>query len=136
MDHFPYTQLRVARPTNDLEKTVDFYVKGLGLPVIGNFSDHEGYSGVMLGLPGEKYHLEFTQRTHGLALTSPSPDNLLVFYLENELKQKQIVRRLKEMGYPSTEPENPYWKKHGITVEDPDGWRVVLMKVPGFKFLG
>jgi hypothetical protein len=25
------------------------------------------------------------------------------------------------------EPENSYWKEKGITVEDPDGWRIVLM---------
>jgi len=25
------------------------------------------------------------------------------------------------------EPANPYWKKHGVTVADPDGFRVVLV---------
>jgi hypothetical protein len=28
-------------------------------------------------------------------------------------------------------PENPYWEERGITIEDPDGWRVVLMNTPG-----
>jgi hypothetical protein len=30
------------------------------------------------------------------------------------------------MGFPEVEPENPYWKGRGITIADPDGWRVVL----------
>lgn len=33
------------------------------------------------------------------------------------------------MGYDEVEPENPYWKDKGITIEDPDGWRIVLMKI-------
>jgi hypothetical protein len=24
-------------------------------------------------------------------------------------------------------PANPYWAEHGVTVEDPDGFRVVLV---------
>ena len=24
------------------------------------------------------------------------------------------------------QPENPYWKNAGVTIEDPDGWRIVL----------
>jgi hypothetical protein len=30
------------------------------------------------------------------------------------------------MGYDEVEPENPYWKNAGVTIEDPDGWRIVL----------
>jgi hypothetical protein len=32
---------------------------GLGLPEIGRFGGHAGYRGVLLGLPGLRYHLEF-----------------------------------------------------------------------------
>lgn len=36
------------------------------------------------------------------------------------------------MGHPAVEAENPYWEEHGaVTVEDPDGWRVVLMPSAG-----
>ena len=35
------------------------------------------------------------------------------------------------MGYDSVSPENPYWEKSGVTIEDPDGWRIVLMNSPG-----
>lgn len=33
------------------------------------------------------------------------------------------------MGYDEVESENPYWKEKGITIEDPDGWRIVLMYI-------
>ena len=42
-----------------------------------------------------------------------------------------VVARLAEMGYLPAEPENPYWAARGGTVEDPDGWRVVLMNTEG-----
>ena len=62
--------LRVARPTNDLNAlfrsstsaywiTAASYCDGLGFSVVGEFRDHEGLDGVMLGQPGEPYHLEF-----------------------------------------------------------------------------
>lgn len=36
-------------------------------------------------------------------------------------------------SYPAVEAENPYWTDNGgITIEDPDGWRVVLMPAPVF----
>lgn len=35
------------------------------------------------------------------------------------------------MGYGEVEPENEYWKEKGKTIEDPDGWRVVLMNTKG-----
>ena len=51
--------LRVARPTDDLEAVVRFYRDGLGLDVLSEFNDHEGFDGVMLGRKGAGYHLEF-----------------------------------------------------------------------------
>ena len=53
-------QIRIARPTDRLEEVVAFYRDGLGLEELGGFSDHDGYTGVMLGLPGPRAHLEFT----------------------------------------------------------------------------
>jgi len=32
-----------------------------------------------------------------------------------------------KMAYGEVEPENEYWKNQGITTDDPDGWRIVLM---------
>ena len=131
-DNFPYTQFRVARPTASLSHIIDFYTNGLGLKEIGSFSEHEGISGIMLGLPDAAYHLEFTQHSDGAPCPPPTKDNLLVFYLPGIAIRNEIAQRLFNMGYPEVPPENPYWKSNGITIEDPDGWRIVLMSVPSF----
>jgi len=124
-------QIRVARPTDQLDKIVEFYCKGLGLKKIGSFEGHSGYKGVMIGLPGFDYHLEFTQHIEGSPCPAPTKDNLLVFYIPNRKEIEQIADRLKIMGYDTVEPENGYWEELGVTIEDPDGWRIVLMNTSG-----
>ena len=124
-------QFRIARPTNKLEEIKKFYGEALGLKEIGSFEGHAGYTGVMYGLPGHKYHLEFTQHENGSPCPAPTKDNLLVFYIPDKKEIEILSQRITEMGYKITEPENPYWKGNGITIEDPDGWRIVLMNTGG-----
>ncbi len=126
----PVMRVRVARPTDRLEDVVAFYRDGIGLRVIDSFEGHAGYSGVMLGLPGTSYHLEFTHYDAGSDCLAPSKDNLLVLYLTQRDAMNRIVERLAAMGYPSVPPENPYWSTVGsVTIEDPDGWRVVFTPI-------
>ena len=143
----PVAQVRVARPTNQLHEIIRFYGEGLGLKQIGSFQGHAGYDGVMFGLPGREYHLEFTAAAEGVgsresaagveelntaaSFAPPSRDNLLVLYLPDCGAIERIAKRLASMGYPAVEPENPYWAERGITIEDPDGWRIVLMNTVG-----
>jgi hypothetical protein len=54
-----------------------------------------------------------------------------VFYIPEKTAVERIAARLSALGYPSVEAENPYWSEKGVTIEDPDGWRVVLMNSPG-----
>lgn len=126
--NLPVTQVRIARPTNRLGEVVRFYTEGIGLKQIGGFQGHQGYDGVMLGLPGTNYHLEFTQHENSNPCHAPTKDNLLVLYIPDHDIVNQVAERLRTMGYPCVKPENPYWRQDGITIEDPDGWRVVLMK--------
>ena len=122
--------MRVARPTDRLEEVVAFYRDGIGLPVIDSFEGHAGYSGIMLGLPGTSYHLEFTHHQNGSDCPAPSRDNLLVFYLHDRAAMDRVVDRLRSMGYPPVPPENPYWSADGmVTIEDPDAWRVVFAHI-------
>ena len=124
----PVRYVRVARPTDQLDDVVRFYTEGLGLPELGRFAGHAGYRGVLLGLPGLEYHLEFTQHDDGSPGPAPSRDNLLVLYLGDLAQVGQAASRLAALGHQPVEAENPYWTEHGaVTVEDPDGWRVVLM---------
>ena len=124
-------QLRIARPTDKLEEIKKFYGDALGLKQIAAFENHEGYSGVMYGLPDNKYHLEFTQHEDGSPCPAPAKDNLLVLYIPDKNEVEVLAERITSMGYKIVEPENPYWKEKGITIEDPDGWRIVLMNTKG-----
>ncbi|HEY0098982.1 MAG TPA: VOC family protein [Pyrinomonadaceae bacterium] len=131
-DELPVVQVRVARPTRSLQELIRFYCEGLGLAIVGSFTAHAGYSGVMIGLPGSDYHLEFTEREEPEAdYAPPSRDNLLVFYIPERAALERVAARLAAMGYASVAPENPYWHERGVTIEDPDGWRVVLMNTSG-----
>jgi catechol 2,3-dioxygenase-like lactoylglutathione lyase family enzyme len=130
--HLPVTQVRIARPTDRLEDVLAFYRDGLGLTEIWSFEGHAGYEGVMLGLPGVDYHLEFTRHENGSPGATPSKDNLLVLYLPAPGAVETVAARLERSGHQRVEPENPYWKANSITFEDPDGWRVVLVRGAGF----
>lgn len=126
-EDLPVAQVRIARPTDKLDEVVRFYTDGIGLKRIASFKEHQGYNGEILGLPEISYHLEFTQHVDGSPCPAPTKDNLLVFYIPNQNVVDRIAERLRTMGYPPVLPENPYWEKDGVTIEDPDGWRVVLM---------
>jgi len=125
------TTLRVARPTDRLEDVVRFYVVGLGFDQLGSFENHDGFDGVMVGVPGAPYHLEFThQRGHAVA-GAPTKDDLLVFYLPDDDEWKSAVDRMLAAGYAPVPSLNPYWDRSGRTFEDPDGYRVVLQNTAG-----
>jgi catechol 2,3-dioxygenase-like lactoylglutathione lyase family enzyme len=119
-------QLRVARHTERLDELVAFYRDGIGLPELGSFHDHDGYDGVFLDLPGTGAHLELTTGgAHGAP--EPHPESLLVLYLGGEEAVEAVAARL---DAEPVEPANPYWAQHGLTFEDPDGFRVVLVPEP------
>ena len=119
-------QYRVARPTNRLNEVVRFYNEGLGLEILGRFEQHEGYDGVMLGLPDKTCHLEFTQHKDSPVLPAASKEHLLVLYFDQPEAYRSAKERLQLLGIRPVDPENPYWKEKSETYEDPDGWRVVL----------
>jgi catechol 2,3-dioxygenase-like lactoylglutathione lyase family enzyme len=118
--------LRVARPTDDLGPLIRFYRDGLGLEVLFSFHDHDGFDGVMLGLAGAPWHLEFTRRAGHAAGRAPTEDNLLVLYLPDRDEWNRVIRRMDAAGHAAVPSFNPYWDQRGVTFEDPDGYRVVL----------
>lgn len=130
-DALPAVQVRVARPTDKLREVVAFYRDLLGLPELYRFENHAGFDGVMLGLPGAGYHLEFTSHVDGSPCPAPTRENLLVLYFAGESALYSVVQRLGEAGLEPVPPENPYWTDNGgVAFEDPDGWRIVLMPRP------
>jgi catechol 2,3-dioxygenase-like lactoylglutathione lyase family enzyme len=130
-DRLSVAQVRVARPTDQLAAVETFYSEHLGLPVIYRFHGHAGYDGVMLGLPGSDYRLEFTSHADGSPCPAPTANNLLVLYFACDAQMYDTVERLAAAGHRPVEAENPYWTGVGaMTFEDPDGWRVVLVPKP------
>jgi catechol 2,3-dioxygenase-like lactoylglutathione lyase family enzyme len=120
------TTLRVGRPTDHLEEVIRFYTDGVGLTRLGSFEDHEGFDGVILGMPDAPYHLEFTRKRGHLAGRAPTQDQLLVFYLPDEREWRAAIARMATTGYEPVPSFNPYWDRAGRTFEDPDGYRVVF----------
>jgi len=118
--------LRVARPTNDINKLLIFYCDGLGFKIIYQFHDHEGFDGIMLGKPDCDYHLEFTSKKEHDAGKAPTQDNLLVFYIPERMEWENAIQKMLTAGYDPVKSFKPYWDTQGKTFEDPDGYRVVL----------
>ena len=77
-------KLRVARPTDNLDKITKMYVDGLGFKLIGSFEDHNGFDGSIIGHESHNYHLEFTHHRGTKVGRAPSQDNLLVFYFAED----------------------------------------------------
>jgi hypothetical protein len=55
----------------------------------------------------------------------PTAEDLLVLYVNGEVDQN-LVRRLVEAGGTRVASRNPYWDHWGVTIADPDGYRLVL----------
>ena len=99
-----------------------FYRDGIGLTQIGGFRGHDGYDGVFLAVPGTNAHLELTAGG-GHGPPAPHPESLLVLYLDEATVQTVAAR----LGVDPVRPANPYWAEHGLTFQDPDGFRAVLV---------
>lgn len=118
--------LRIARPSDDLERLLPFYRDGLGLDLLFRFTDRDGFDGIMLGKEGAPYHLEFTHELGHKAGSAPTQHNLLVLYLPDRLLWQGVVSRMMAAGFDPVPAFNPYWDRDSVTFEDPDGYRLVL----------
>ena len=122
----PDSVIRVARPTDRLAAISDMYEKGLGVRVLAQFRDHEGFDGVILGHLGQPHHIEFTTRHGHRVGNAPSGEHLLVFYIPDQAEWQRSCDRMVAAGFRGVASDNPYWDRHGRTFEDLDGYRVVL----------
>jgi catechol 2,3-dioxygenase-like lactoylglutathione lyase family enzyme len=116
-------RLRIARHTDRLDELVEFYRDRLGLPEIGRFTDHDGYDGVFLDVPGTGAHLELTAGG-GHTAPPPHPESLLVLYFDDQAQLDAVADRIAQ---PQVIPANPYWQAHARAYADPDGFQVLLV---------
>ncbi|MER5297949.1 VOC family protein [Streptomyces lasiicapitis] len=121
------THVRVARPSRDLAAAERFYVDGLGLEVLWRTTERVSgeHDLVMVGLPGGAWHFELTHDPERPLDPTPTVDDLFVVYLGKPVDEAQ-VERLTAAGGTRVPAHNPYWDEYGVTVADPDGYRLVL----------
>ncbi|MCD2467918.1 MULTISPECIES: VOC family protein [unclassified Streptomyces] len=121
------THVRVARPSRDLAAAERFYVDGLGLEV--QWRTTERVSGkhdlLMVGPRGGGWHFELTRDPEHPVEPAPTVEDLFVVYLGAPVEEAQ-VERLLAAGGTRVAAHNPYWDEYGVTVEDPDGYQLVL----------
>ncbi len=122
------TIIRIARPTDNLQEIGRMYCLGLGFELLGEFSDHQGFSGQIIGHPRHAYHLEFTHHLGTQVGQAPTQDNLLVFYIPEFESWQHQCQQMLGAGFKSVSSYNPYWDVLGETFEDIDGYRVVLQQ--------
>lgn len=121
-----FNHMRIARPVTCLKKSSKMYCAGLALEQIADFSDHDGFSGVMLGRQSLGWHLEFTVCHNHSLVPGPTADDLLVLYVPDATEWEASCARMLEAGFIRHEAFNPYWDVKGATFIDHDNYRVVL----------
>ncbi len=119
--------VRLARPSQDLSAARRFWVDGLGLEVLWETGSEAegGHALLMVGVPGGSWHLELVDDPAAHAEARPGPEELLVLYLGAQF-DPEMVEKLVTRGGTRVTSRNPYWDRWGVTIEDPDGYRLVL----------
>ncbi|MEV2241946.1 VOC family protein [Micromonospora sp. NPDC049891] len=122
----PTATIRLARPSRRLADTERFYVQGLGLHVLHRATavSPAEHDLVMLGWPEASWHLELVGGSNLGVAPSPTAEDLLVLYLSRPVDEA-MISELEEAGGRQVS-QSAYWDRWGVTVEDPDGYRLVL----------
>jgi hypothetical protein len=96
--------LRVARPVSDLSRAARMYKLGLSLEQLAGFDDDEGFDGVMLGDRNGHFHLEFKYCRRHPVFPSPTPEDLLVFYVPEQEDWCHRCELLHQSGFFDVQP--------------------------------
>jgi hypothetical protein len=97
----------------------------LGMEILGDFKNHNGYDGVFLGKKNENWHLEFTKSEEIISFNFGDED-ILVFYPNTRLEYESILDNIENSSIKSIEAKNQYWNENGKMFLDPDGYRIVI----------
>jgi catechol 2,3-dioxygenase-like lactoylglutathione lyase family enzyme len=122
----PTAALRIARPSRDLAAAERFYAGGLGLDVLyrGEAGGPGEHDLIMLGWRSAAWHLELVGGANLTAEPNPTDEDLLVLYVGGPVDDRLIARLLNAGGRRVA--QSAYWDRWGVTIADPDGYRLVL----------
>lgn len=121
-------KFRFARHSSKIDSLIYFYTSILQFEVLGKFENHDGYNGVFLGKENASWELEFTESKRKSTAVFDK-DDYLVFYPDNETEYKDIMQNIEQYKVPILTPENPYWQKNGICIEDCDHYKIIIAKI-------
>lgn len=121
-----FAHMRIARPVTDLELTCRMYCGALELRKIADFTDHDGFSSVMVGHHSAPWHIEFTLCHHHPVKPAATAEDLLVFYYTDADEWAARCEAMHKAGFVEVISFNPYWDISGKSWQDNDGYRVVL----------
>ncbi|MET8151338.1 VOC family protein [Actinoplanes sp. NPDC049668] len=122
----PTAAIRLARPSGDLAAAERFYTRGLELQVLCRVAAEspDEHDLVIVGWPQASWHLELVGGPNLKVAPSPTAEDLLVLYLSAPVDES-LVAKLEQAGGRRV-AQGAYWDRWGVTVEDPDGYRLVL----------
>jgi hypothetical protein len=121
------SHVRIARPSRDLQQAERFWVQGADMTVLYR-ADSDGEGGhalLMVGWPHAAWHLELVGDPVGETPPAPTDEDLLVLYLDMPVPDA-LIERMTHAGGKVVPARNPYWDRWGVTILDPDGYRLVL----------
>ena len=100
---------------------------GLGLHVLHRSgTEAEGaHALLMVGWPEAAWHLELVGDPHGETPPGSTEEDLVVLYLGSPVDE-EVIDRLVRAGGEVANSRNAYWDRWGVTIVDPDDYRVVL----------
>ncbi len=119
-----HTRFRVS----DMEKSIEFYSKVLGLKVIEQKTSPRGSKLTFLQAPGTDSEIELCSFPSSGKIEVPEDLVHLAFQVEN---LETCMEELKAAGVPIT--EGPITTQNGtrfIFTEDPDRYEIELMEYP------
>ncbi|MBF4691631.1 VOC family protein [Fusibacter ferrireducens] len=117
--------VRFARHAKALEPLLHFYCNLLGLKVISEFKDHNGYTGVILSCDHCNWEIEFTISSN-CPNHKADEDDLIVFKYDDKVQYGLVLERLRKEKYLEFAPKNPFWEDNGKLFRDPEGYGIVI----------
>jgi hypothetical protein len=103
------------------------YENGLGISILARFEDHQGFNGVILrtsstpispGIYPSPGRQKQAEHQHKITCS--------FFYIPDVNDWVETCNAMDRAGFEAVISYNPYWDQAGKTIEDIDGYRVVL----------